>query len=36
MKQREEHNENLSKLILGQKDMARLYAPVINTKEYKQ
>lgn len=35
-KQREEHTDNLSKLILGQKDMQRLYAPVIDTKDYKQ
>lgn len=35
-KQREEHTDNLSKLILGQNEMRRLYAPVIDTKEYKQ
>lgn len=35
-KQREEHTDNLSKLILGQKEMQRLYAPVIDTKGYKQ
>lgn len=33
---REEHTENLSKLVLSQKEMNRLYAPVIDTKEYKQ
>lgn len=35
-RQREEHTEALSKLIMGQKEMSRLYAPVLDTKEYKQ
>ena len=33
--QREHQTGNLSKMILGQKEMQRLYAPVIDTKEYK-
>ena len=35
-KQREEQAQNLSRLILDQKEMKRLYAPVIDVKEYKK